>query len=185
MVTKTSKSVKEYFEKMQQEVILHWKNLDNADSIAESEFLTYYEIGKAKSWLENIFCSAPVRCWMWTWTRVLMWYSSMRWRRPERYPSGRSWNGFDKSWEGWTGAPAAMPIIGGPGWKEPCLQSKPGSPERETAPAFQRNGLKSGSCSFRFSTAESDFPYCPNRSRKTSSSWDHEAFSNWLLYRSA
>lgn len=54
MVTKTSKSVKEYFEKMQQEVILHWKNLDNADSIAESEFLTYYEIGKAKSWLENI-----------------------------------------------------------------------------------------------------------------------------------
>ena len=113
----------------------------------------------------SIFCSAPVRCWMWTWTRVLMWYSSMRWRRPERYPSGRSWNGFDKSWEGWTGAPAAMPIIGGPGWKEPCLQSKPGSPERETAPAFQRNGLKSGSCSFRFSTAESDFPYCPNRSR--------------------
>lgn len=54
MVTKTSKSVKEYFEKMQQEVILNWKNLDNADSIAESEFLTYYEIGKAKSWLENI-----------------------------------------------------------------------------------------------------------------------------------
>lgn len=45
MVTKTSKSVKEYFEKMQQEVILHWKNLDNADSIAESEFLTYYETG--------------------------------------------------------------------------------------------------------------------------------------------
>ena len=39
MVTKTSKSVKEYFEKMQQEVILHWKNLDNADSIAESEIL--------------------------------------------------------------------------------------------------------------------------------------------------
>ena len=54
MVTETSKSVKEYFEEMQQEVVLHWKKLDNADSIAKSKFLTYYEIGKAKSWLENV-----------------------------------------------------------------------------------------------------------------------------------
>lgn len=56
MVTETSKSVKEYFEEMQQEVVLHWKKLDNADSIAKSKFLTYYEIGKAKSWLENVSC---------------------------------------------------------------------------------------------------------------------------------